>query len=60
MAAVRTSAQRIRDRMAIAAVILITIIMLAPIYWIASTAFKPAVRQPWLTVQHRSPVCSPT
>ena len=27
--------------MAIAAVILITIIMLAPIYWIASTAFKP-------------------
>ena len=41
MAAVRTSAQRIRDRMAIAAVILITIIMLAPIYWIASTAFKP-------------------
>src|SRR5215471_525528 len=41
MAAVRTSAQRIRDRMAIAAVILITIIMLAPIYWIESTAFKP-------------------
>src|SRR5215467_9558128 len=41
MAAVRTSAQRIRDRLAIAAVILITIVMLAPIYWIASTAFKP-------------------
>jgi multiple sugar transport system permease protein len=29
------------DRIAVAAVILITIIMLAPIYWIASTAFKP-------------------
>ena len=41
MAAVRPPAQRIRDRLAIAAVIVITIIMLAPIYWIASTAFKP-------------------
>src|SRR6516164_2765307 len=41
MAAIRTSAERMRDRLAIAAVILITIIMLAPIYWIASTAFKP-------------------
>ena len=41
MAVVRTPAERMRDRLAIAAVIAITIIMLAPIYWIASTAFKP-------------------
>ena len=41
MAAVRTPAEQMRDRLAIAAVIAITIIMLAPIYWIASTAFKP-------------------
>jgi len=41
MAIVRTPAERMRDRLAITAVIAITIIMLAPIYWIASTAFKP-------------------
>src|SRR4029077_4733301 len=41
MAAVRTPAQRIRDRLAIVAVVVITIIMLAPIYWIASTAYRP-------------------
>ena len=41
MAVVRTPAERIRDRLAVAAVIAITIVMLAPIYWIASTAFKP-------------------
>src|SRR5438105_550261 len=41
MAAVRAPAQRLLNQIAIVAVILITIIMLAPIYWIASTAFKP-------------------
>jgi multiple sugar transport system permease protein len=41
MAAVRPPAQKIRDRIVVVAVILITIAMLAPIYWIASTAFKP-------------------
>ena len=41
MAAVRSNAQKIGHRLAIAAVIVITIAMLAPIYWIASTAFKP-------------------
>lgn len=41
MAAVRSNAQKIGHRIAIAAVIAITIIMLSPIYWIASTAFKP-------------------
>ena len=41
MAAVQSPAQRITNRVAIAAVILITVIMLSPIYWITSTAFKP-------------------
>jgi len=41
MAAVQTSRQRLANRLAIAAVIVITLIFLAPIYWIASTAFKP-------------------
>jgi multiple sugar transport system permease protein len=41
MAAVRTSGEIAANRVAIAAVIVITLIFLAPIYWIASTAFKP-------------------
>jgi len=41
MAAVRTSGEIAANRIAIAAVIVITLIFLAPIYWIASTAFKP-------------------
>jgi multiple sugar transport system permease protein len=41
MAAVRSPAARTLDRIAVVAVVLITLIFLAPIYWIASTAFKP-------------------
>ncbi|MDQ6436265.1 carbohydrate ABC transporter permease [Mesorhizobium sp. LHD-90] len=41
MAAVRTSSEVALNRVAIVAVLLITLIFLAPIYWIASTAFKP-------------------
>jgi multiple sugar transport system permease protein len=41
MAAVRSSGQLAANRVAIAAVLVITLIFLAPIYWIASTAFKP-------------------
>jgi multiple sugar transport system permease protein len=41
MAAVTSPAERIGDRAAIVAVVLVTVIFLAPIYWIASTAFKP-------------------
>ena len=41
MAAVRPPAQKITDRVAVVAVIFLTIVMLAPIYWIASTALKP-------------------
>lgn len=41
MAAVQTSRQRLANRLAIAAVIVVTLIFLAPIYWIGSTAFKP-------------------
>jgi multiple sugar transport system permease protein len=41
MAAVRTTSERTLNRVAIAAVLVITLIFLAPIYWIASTAFKP-------------------
>jgi multiple sugar transport system permease protein len=41
MAAVRTSGEIAANRVAITAVIVITLIFLAPIYWIASTAFKP-------------------
>ena len=41
MAAVQSTAQRVTNRVAIAAILIITIIFLAPIYWIASTAFKP-------------------
>src|SRR5688500_4081609 len=41
MAAVTSPAQQVGNKVAIVAVILVTIIFLAPIYWIASTAFKP-------------------
>jgi multiple sugar transport system permease protein len=41
VAAVRSTGSRIRNRLAIAAVVVATLIFLAPIYWIASTAFKP-------------------
>jgi multiple sugar transport system permease protein len=41
MAAVRTSGEIAANRVAIAAVIVITLIFLAPIYWITATAFKP-------------------
>ncbi|TBB63175.1 carbohydrate ABC transporter permease [Rhizobium ruizarguesonis] len=41
MAAVQTCSERALNRVAIAAVLVITLIFLAPIYWITSTAFKP-------------------
>ncbi|MBZ9851470.1 carbohydrate ABC transporter permease [Mesorhizobium sp. CA14] len=41
MAAVRTSSEVAFNRIAIAAVLIATLVFLAPIYWIASTAFKP-------------------
>ncbi len=41
MAAVRTSSEVAANRLAIVAMLVVTIIFLAPIYWIASTAFKP-------------------
>ena len=41
MAQVRTTGEVVRNRLAIAAVLVITLIFLAPIYWIGSTAFKP-------------------
>ena len=41
MAAVSSPGQKVVDRLAVLAVLLITLIFLAPIYWIASTAFKP-------------------
>src|SRR3954451_14874051 len=41
MAAVRTSSEVALNRVAIVAVLIVTLIFLAPIYWIASTAFKP-------------------
>jgi multiple sugar transport system permease protein len=41
MAVVSTRAGRLGNRIAVAAVIIITLIFLAPIYWITSTAFKP-------------------
>ncbi|WP_192253237.1 carbohydrate ABC transporter permease [Mesorhizobium silamurunense] len=41
MAAVRTSSEVALNRIAIVAVLVATLIFLAPIYWIASTAFKP-------------------
>ena len=41
MAAVTSTTQRLTNRVAVVAVIVITLIFLAPIYWIGSTAFKP-------------------
>jgi multiple sugar transport system permease protein len=41
MAVVTSSAQRIGNRVAVVAIIMATVVFLAPIYWIASTAFKP-------------------
>ncbi len=41
MAAVRTPRETALNRLAIASVLVITLVFLAPIYWIASTAFKP-------------------
>ena len=41
MAAVKSPHQAILNRAAIALVLVITVIFLAPIYWIGSTAFKP-------------------
>src|SRR5690606_36666910 len=43
MAVVSTRAGRLGNRIAIAAVIVVTLIFLSPIYWITSTAFKPLV-----------------
>ena len=43
MAVVSTRAGRLGNRLAITAVILVTLIFLSPIYWITSTAFKPLV-----------------
>lgn len=41
MAAVRTSGEVALNRLAIVTVLIVAMIFLAPIYWIASTAFKP-------------------
>jgi multiple sugar transport system permease protein len=41
MAAVSSPGKKAFDRLAITAVLIITVIFLTPIYWIASTAFKP-------------------
>ena len=41
MAAVRTSSEVALHRVAIVAVLLVTLIFLAPIYWIVATSFKP-------------------
>ena len=41
MAVVCSSAQRAGNRIAIAAIVIATLIFLAPLYWIGSTAFKP-------------------
>lgn len=41
MAAVRTPREIFLNRVAIAAVMVVLLIMLVPIYWIGSTAFKP-------------------
>jgi multiple sugar transport system permease protein len=41
MAVVSSRGQRLGNRLAIAAVIIITIVFLSPLYWIGSTAFKP-------------------
>ncbi len=41
MAAVQSSAQRVGHPIAVVAIVVVTLIFLSPIYWIASTAFKP-------------------
>lgn len=41
MAVVSSRGQRLGNRVAIAAIIVITLVFLAPIYWITATAFKP-------------------
>jgi multiple sugar transport system permease protein len=41
MAVVSSRGSRLGNRLAIALVIVVTIVFLSPIYWIASTAFKP-------------------
>ena len=41
MAQVRTTTEKSLNRLAIVSVLIVTMIFLAPIYWIASTAFKP-------------------
>jgi multiple sugar transport system permease protein len=41
MAAVRTPTERALNKLAIVAVLIVTLIFLAPIYWITATAFKP-------------------
>ena len=41
MAVVSSRGQRVGNLLAIAAVIVVTVIMLAPIYWIMSTSLKP-------------------
>jgi multiple sugar transport system permease protein len=41
MAAVRSSGEVLGNRVAIVAVLIATLIFLAPLYWIGSTAFKP-------------------
>src|SRR5690349_10981500 len=41
MAVVSSPGKRLRNRLAIAAIVIVTLIFLAPIYWIGSTAFKP-------------------
>jgi multiple sugar transport system permease protein len=41
MAVVTSRRSRLGNRLAIAMVIVVTIVFLSPIYWIASTAFKP-------------------
>jgi multiple sugar transport system permease protein len=41
MAAVQSATERSLHKVAIAAVLIITLIFLAPIYWIVSTSFKP-------------------
>ena len=44
MAAVQTSGEKTLNRVAIVSVLVITLIFLAPIYWIVSTSFKPTTR----------------
>ena len=41
MAIVRSARKAVFNRLAVVAVLIATLIFLGPIYWIASTAFKP-------------------